>query len=90
MIDLKQALKEMKQKDYRDNNGSFAIVFLTCNRHLKTGGELINLKNACAMGLPPNCTDHEMRGVKDMETGKRYAVHNRLMFMYNNEEIIWV
>lgn len=89
-IDLKLALADMKTKDYRDGGGTFGIVFLTANRDKKTGGEIIRLTNAHQCGLPPNCKGHEMRGVKDMATGKPYAVHNRLIFEYNGEEIFWV
>lgn len=90
MIELKHALREIDKMDFRDGNGNFSIVFLTCNRDKKTGGELIRLENANSCGLPPNCKGHEMRGIKDNETEKRYAVHNRLIFQFNNEEIFWI
>lgn len=89
-IDLKVALQDIDKKDYRDGNGNFAIAFMTCDRTKKTGGEIIILTNACKCGLPPTCKGHEMRGIKDMETGKPYAVHNRLIFTYNEQEIYWV
>ena len=90
MIDLKEALRIIREKDYRDGKGSFSLTFGTANRDEATGGELINLKKACGCGLPKNCKGHEMIGIKCMETGKPYAVHNRLIFEFNDQEIIWV
>jgi hypothetical protein len=90
MIALADALKIIRQHDYRDGNGSFGVVFLTCNRTDRTGGELIELTEACGCGLPPTCKDHDMIGIKDMQTGKPYAVHNKLLFQINKQEIYWV
>jgi hypothetical protein len=90
MLSLNDALQIIKLHDYRDGNGSFKAVFMTCHREDKKGGELIELKNACGMGLPPKCAGHEMIGIRDMETGKPYAVHNRLLFTVNEQEIYWV
>lgn len=91
MISLKNALREIAKKDYRDGNGVFSILFLTCNRTKKTGGELVEIKNACQCGLPSNYGNlNEMRGIMDMDTGKKTAVHNRLIFQINNEEVYWV
>jgi hypothetical protein len=90
MISLKDALEFIRKHDYRDGRGEFSIVFMTCNRDKRDGGELIKLTRACMMGLPPNCKGHEMVGIKCMETGKKYAVHNRLIFQLNEQEIFWV
>lgn len=90
MLELKDALRQLDRMDYRDGNGTFSIVFMTCNRDKKAGGEMIELDEANRCGLPPTCKDHEMRGVRCAETGKKYAVHNRLMFRFNGEEIFWV
>lgn len=90
MIELKMALRIIDKKDFRDNNGDFAITFLTTDRTKRTGGEFIELRNACRMGLPPNCKDRQMRGIRDMQTGKKYAVHNRLIFGFNGQKVYWV
>lgn len=90
MIELKEALRQIDNKDYRDGNGSFDITFLTTDRTRKTGGEFVSLKGAQKCGLPPNCKGHEMRGIKCNETGKKYAVHNRLIFTLDHHEIYWV
>lgn len=90
MIELKMALREIDRMDYRDGQGQFSILFLTCHRDKKSGGEWVHLDRACSMGLPPNSKGKEMRGIRDMDTGKKYAVHNRLMFKFNNEDIFWV
>ncbi|MGY4385642.1 hypothetical protein ACVWYN_002688 [Pedobacter sp. UYP24] len=90
MIELKLALRAIDKMDYRDGTESFSIVFLTADRTRKTGGEMIVLESANKCGLPPGCKDHEMRGIKDNETGKRYAIHNRLIFQFNKQDIYWV
>lgn len=84
------AIREIDKKDFRDGNGTFAVLFLTCNRDKKIGGEFIELTDACSCGLPPNCKGHEMRGIKDMLTGKKYAVHNRLIYQLNYKDAYWV
>lgn len=89
MIWLKDALSAIRKKDYRDGNGTFKIGFLKCNRYEATGGELVILENACSMGLPPNCKPYAMVGIRCMDTGKPYAVHNYLIFQFNDQEIYW-
>ena len=89
MIRLKDAISAIGKMDYRDGNGTFSISFLTCDRTKKTGGEIITLEKACGMGLPPNCKLYAMRGIKCMETGKPYAVHNYLIFSFNGQQIYW-
>lgn len=89
MIELKEVLTKIKAQDYRDGNGTFQILFLKANREEKTGGQWVNLQKACAAGLPPNCKGHEMIGIKCMGTGKRYAVHIRLIFQLNKIDIYW-
>ena len=90
MIELKIGLRIIDKRDFRDHNGDFKIKFMTCHRAKKTGGEFIELESACKMGLPPNCKGHEMRGIKDMLTGKKYAVHNRLIYEINGQKVYWV
>jgi hypothetical protein len=31
-----------------------------------------------------------MVGIKDMDSGKRYPVHNRLLFSLNKMEVYWI
>lgn len=88
-ISLRDALREIDLKDYRDGRGDFSVVFMKCHRDDRTGGDLVFLDKACSCGLPPTCKGHEMRGIKDMETGRPYAVHNRLLFVFNGKEIFW-
>lgn len=90
MLELKKALNEIRYKDYRDGKGNFSACFMLLNRNQKTGGELLALSNACGCGLPPTCKGIDMVGIMDMETGKRYPVHNRLLFQLNGQEIYWV
>ncbi len=90
MIELKDAIREIDRKGQKDGNGNFAVVFMTLDSSRDLGGDLIKLKNAVGCGLPPNCKGHEMRGIKDLDTGKDYPVHNRLIFEFNNQKIYWV
>ena len=89
MISKRDALRHIDQRDYRDGNGTFPIQFMTCHRALKEGGEIITLEHACKCGLPPTCKGHDMRGIKDMDTGKPYPVHINLMFTVDRKEIYW-
>ncbi|MBC7416642.1 MAG: hypothetical protein H7325_00620, partial [Pedobacter sp.] len=82
-------IREIDKKDYRDGNGCFSILFMTLDTNRNTGGELIELRNAAKCALPPNCKAHEMRGIKDLDTGKPYPVHNRLIFKFDNKPIYW-
>jgi hypothetical protein len=90
VIDLKTALREIDKKDYRDGNGTFSIVFMTCDRNRKTGGEIRVIRNACKCGLPKDCKSYAMRGIMDMDTGKKTAIHNYLIFQYNKHEVYWI
>ena len=91
MISHKNAIRLIDSRDYRDNNGTFSIVFVSCNRDKKTGGEIVSVDKACKAGLPPRCKNaNEMRCIIDTETGKKTAIHNRLIFQINGQEIYWV
>lgn len=90
MIEFKEALREIDKKDFRDNNGTFQLTFMTCDTHRNTGGEIISIAKACKCGLPPNCKNQEMRGIKNMDTAKPYAVHNALIFKINQQNIFWI
>ena len=89
-ISITDAIRHIDARDYRDGNGTFSIQFMTCHRTKKEGGEILSFNSACKCGLPPSCKGQEMRGIKDMETGKPYAIHNRLIFTINGKEIYWV
>lgn len=86
---LKDVIRDIDRKDHRDGNGTFSITFMTCHVTKTTGGEFISLEKAGKTGLPPNCKNHEMRSIIDLQTHKKYAVHNRLIFKYNEQEVIW-
>lgn len=89
MISLPEVLRKIEEKNHLNVKVVFSLTFLKANRDEKTGGQFVMLEKASSCGLPPNCRSYEMRGVKCLETGKRYAVHNRLMFQYNQQEIYW-
>jgi len=90
MLDYNAALKLIKSKDFRDRKGDFSAVFLSADRTRNTGGDLVCLEHACGCGLPRSCQDQEMIGIMDMDTGRRYPVHTRLIFQIDKQEIYWV
>jgi len=79
----------IKLLDAADHKGRVTIeklVYLSCNRTKKTGGEYVTLYNVQKCGLPFHCNDHEMRGFKD-QTGKIDAVHLRLIYQINDQRV---
>src|SRR3546814_20775799 len=74
MVELKDALKEIDEKHHRDGKGSFRILFLTCHRDKRTGGEWISVPRACSMGLLPNSKVKEMRKRTGAVSGERVSV----------------
>ena len=90
MISQAAAVEHIKQHDYRDGKGTFAIQFMTCDRTKKEGGEILTIEKACGCGVPPYCKPYYMRGIKDMDTGKKYAVHVPLIFTLDGKDIFWI
>lgn len=90
MIELKEAIRKIDNMDFRDTRESFSIEFMLLNRDKKTGGEMRHLHSANKCGVPPNCEKHRIRGIIDNETGKRYPVHDHLIFRFNDEDIYWI
>lgn len=89
-ISQREAVDTIRAHDYRDGRGTVKVQFMTCHRAKKKGGEIITIENACGCGLPPYCKPYYMVGIKDMDTGKPYAVHVPLIFTVNQKEIYWV
>ncbi|WP_374949626.1 hypothetical protein [Mucilaginibacter sp.] len=66
--------------------GAFSMVYLSCHRSKKTGGDWITVENVTKCGLPYSCKDHEMIGYRE-ESGKITAVHLRLVFQINGMQV---
>ena len=68
----------------------FDIRVMTCNREKKTGGEFLEMKGVVKTGLPFNCSDKFMFGIKVPESGaKPIAVHGRLITKINEQTITY-
>lgn len=66
----------------------FDIKVLTCNREKKTGGDWLTMKGVVKTGLPFNCSDKFMFGIKVPDSGgKPIAVHGRLIAEINGQKI---
>jgi hypothetical protein len=46
----------------------------------------VTVEDVAKCGLPYHCADHEMRGIID-QTGKKTAVHLRLVFEINGQQV---
>ena len=90
MISQPDAVKHIRRHDYRDGNGAFKAQFMLCDRTKKEGGEILTIENACGCGIPPTCKAYYMVGIKDMDNGKKYAVHVPLLFTLDGKEVFWV
>lgn len=89
MIALEIALNEMKSAELGKSQKSFAITFLNCHRTKKTGGEMITIIQAQKHGLKNAPGYRHMVGILDVNFGKRMAVHERLIFKFNGQEVFW-
>ena len=89
MIALETVLNEMRNSEFGKSKKSFAITFLNCNRDKKTGGDLITIINAQKHGLKNTSGYRHLVGIYDHASGKRMAVHERLIFKFNGQEVFW-
>lgn len=68
----------------------FDVRFLKCNREKKTGGDWVVMKGVVKTGLPFNCADKFMFGVKVPGSGAApVAVHGRLISHLNGVKITY-
>lgn len=77
----------MRDATLGESQKTFSITFLKCNRDKKTGGELISLVKAQKHGLKAQPGYKYMVGIYDPETGRRMAVHEKLIFKFNGQEV---
>lgn len=79
----------MDEADHEKGKATFHIKYYDCNRTKGTGGRLIEVAQAKKCGLPYHCNDHEMRGLQNLESGKKTAVHLRLIEEFNGLKVYW-
>lgn len=89
MISLEVARELLNEAEYGKSQKCVAITFLSCNRDKKTGGEMITIASAQKHGLRNHPGYRHMFGIYDLTTGKRHAVHERLTFKINGQEVFW-
>ena len=89
MIALETVLIQMKDAELGKSQKAFALTFLHCNRDKKTGGEMVTIIKAQKHGLKNKPGYRYMVGIFDHNSGKRMAVHERLIFKFNGQEVFW-
>jgi hypothetical protein len=85
-IHYSELLKLFEEADHERGNNTLSLVYLSCNRNKKTGGEWVRVENVKKCGLPYHCADHEMRGIMH-PNGKIDAIHLRLTFEVNGQQV---
>jgi hypothetical protein len=88
-IHYREMIKEMDDADHERSDKTFSLVYDECDLKRQTGGKRVRVEHAKKCGLPYHCADHEMRGIIDQDSGKRTAVHLRLVFVFNNKVVYW-
>lgn len=89
MITLDAALEITRRAVFGESQETFSIEYLDCDRDKKTGGNLIQIARAQKHGLKNLAGYKYMIGIYDHETGRRKAVHERLIFKINGQEVYW-
>lgn len=82
-------IKLLDECDHDRSDKTFSLVFVDCNRAKQTGGRLMVIEVGKKCGLPYHCADYEMRGIKNMESGKISAFHLRLTLQINGLNVYW-
>lgn len=82
-------IREMDACKYGDSQQTFKIVYMKADKNRRTGGQLITVDRGQKCGLPYHCADNEMRGVVDMDSGKKTGFHLRLVFEFNDLIVYW-
>lgn len=65
------------------------MVYAKCDLTRGIGGQLVTVEKAQKCGLPYHCADNEMRGVVNLESGKKTGFHLRLVFEFNGLIVYW-
>ncbi|HEY0056278.1 MAG TPA: hypothetical protein VGB63_13055 [Pedobacter sp.] len=89
MLSLKEGIEILNQAVFGESPKTVSIEFGTCNRDKKSGGEIFKLARAQKHGLRNHPGYKYMVGIYDHETGRHIAVHERLIFKINGQEIYW-
>jgi hypothetical protein len=88
-IHFSKMIAELDLCKYLDSKNTFKIVYMKSDLERDTGGQLVTVDKAQKCGLPYHCADNEMRGVVNLESGKKSGFHLRLVFEFNDKIVYW-
>lgn len=86
-IHLNDALKIMDRCQYPNDQEVFSILYLKLDRKRKTGGQWVSVDRAQKCGLPYAMKENKMKGLVDLASGKKTAIHYDLVFEFNGMKI---
>ncbi|MFD2961378.1 MULTISPECIES: hypothetical protein [Olivibacter] len=86
-IHLSEVYKEMDNCRYLSSKKTFSIKYLTADVTRETGGKWVFVERAQICGLPYNVKDNDMRGLVDLSTGIKTAIHNQLIYEFNQKKV---
>ncbi|MBB2149171.1 hypothetical protein GM920_09650 [Pedobacter sp. LMG 31462] len=88
-IHFSEMIKELDSCKYLESKNTFSMVYMKCDITRGTGGQLVTVERAQKCGLPYHCADNEMRGVVNLESGRKTGFHLRLVFEFNGLIVYW-
>ncbi len=74
---------------YLESTQTFEMKYMKADEKRRTGGQIVHVEKAQKCGLPYHCSDNEMRGVVNLESGLKTAFHLRLVFEFNKMTVYW-
>jgi hypothetical protein len=88
-IHISEVIKALDSCKYLESKTTFKMVYMKCDLERGTGGQLVTIEKAQKCGLPYHCADNEMRGVVNLESGKKSGFHLRLVFEFDDKVVYW-
>ncbi len=64
------------------------MTYLTCDRTRRKGGQWRTIEKGQIQGLPYSVRDNEMRGLVDLDSGIKSAIHIQLIFEFNGKRVV--
>lgn len=86
-IHLNDALRVMDKCHYPSDHETFSILYMKLDRRRGTGGQWVRVEKAQKCGLPYAVKDKKMRGLVDLASGKKTAIHYDLIYELNGMKI---
>lgn len=86
-IHLNDALDVMDNCHHLSTAETFSILYMKCSTTHKTGGQWVKIEKAQKCGLPYSVKDKEMRGLVNMESGIKTAIHYHLIYEINGKKV---